>query len=107
MFRFKTPSQKTLEIMSDVAKGDTSENFENKCIEKIKRLTSHEFVEMTSSGNNSIFVGINKQKQHFCRFIPSHFIKKQHFFKKIQKIHEEKDDYYEVLHRTNKKIPEN
>ena len=29
MFKFKTPSQKTLEIMSDVAKGSISENFEN------------------------------------------------------------------------------
>lgn len=59
MFKFKTPSQKTLEIMSDVAKGSISENFENRCVEKIKKLTSHEFVEMTSSGNNSILIALS------------------------------------------------
>ena len=59
MFKFKTPSPKTLEIMSDVAKGNAIENFENRCVEKIKRLTSHEFVEMTSSGNNSIFIALS------------------------------------------------
>ena len=59
MFKFKTPSPKTLEIMSDVAKGNAIENFENRCVEKIKRLTSHEFVEMTSSGNNSILIALS------------------------------------------------
>ena len=59
MFKFKTPSPKTLEIMSDVAKGNAIENFENRCIEKIKRITSHEFVKMTSSGNNSIFIALS------------------------------------------------
>ena len=59
MFKFKTPSQKTLEIMSNVAKGNVNEDFESKCKEKIKKLTSHEFVEMTSSGNNSIFIALS------------------------------------------------
>ena len=59
MFKFKTPSQKTLEIMSEVAKGNSKEDFENKCVEKIKGLTSHEFVEMTSSGNNSILIALS------------------------------------------------
>ena len=59
MFKFKTPSQKTLEIMSEVAKGNVKEDFENKCVEKIKGLTSHEFVEMTSSGNNSILIALS------------------------------------------------
>ena len=59
MFKFKTPSPKTLEIMSDVAKGNAIENFENRCIEKIKRITSHEFVKMTSSGNNSILIALS------------------------------------------------
>ena len=59
MFKFKTPSQKTLEIMSNVAKGNAKEDFENRCMEKIKRFTSHEFVKMTSSGNNSIFIALS------------------------------------------------
>lgn len=59
MFKFKTPSQKTLEIMSNVAKGNAKEDFEKKCKEKIKGFTSHEFIEMTSSGNNSIFIALS------------------------------------------------
>lgn len=59
MFKFKTPSKKTLEIMSKVAKGEITDDFEVKCQEKIKELTSHEFVEITSSGNNSIFIALS------------------------------------------------
>ncbi len=59
MFKFKTPSQKTLEIMSEVAKGNINEDFEAKCIDKIKQLTSHQEVRITSSGNNSIFVALS------------------------------------------------
>ena len=59
MFRFKTPSEKTLEIMSKVAKGEITDDFEVKCQEKIKELTSHEFAKMTSSGNNSIFIALS------------------------------------------------
>lgn len=59
MFKFKTPSQKTLKIMSDVAKGNIKENYEDRCVEKIKGWTSHEFVEMTSSGNNSILIALS------------------------------------------------
>ena len=59
MFKFKTPSKKTLEIMSKVAKGEITDDFEVKCREKITELTSHEFVEITSSGNNSIFIALS------------------------------------------------
>lgn len=58
MFRFKSPSQKTLDIMSEVAKGNVSKDFEESCIEKVKELTSKENVKITSSGNNSIFIAL-------------------------------------------------
>lgn len=60
MFKFKTPSQETLKVMSEVASGKYDNiNFENKCIDKIKDLTGHEHVKMTSSGNNSIFIALS------------------------------------------------
>ncbi|MDO5860409.1 DegT/DnrJ/EryC1/StrS family aminotransferase [Methanobrevibacter sp.] len=59
MFKFKTPSKKTLEIMSEVAKGNLKDDFEIRCCEKITDLTSHEFVKVTSSGNNSIFISLS------------------------------------------------
>ena len=59
MFKFKTPSKETRKIMSEVALGNISDNFESKCQDKIKDLTSHEFVKITSSGNNSIFVALS------------------------------------------------
>lgn len=59
MFQFKIPSQKTLEIMSEVAKGNLTDDFEAKCHEKITSLTSHEFAKVTSSGNNSIFIALS------------------------------------------------
>ena len=62
MFRFKRPSQKTLEIMSEVAKGNVNDNFEERCKDKIRKLTSHEKVEITSSGNNSIFIALSAIK---------------------------------------------
>ncbi len=58
MFKFKTPSKETRKIMSEVALGNVNDNFEEKCQEKITALTSHEFVKMTSSGNNSIFIAL-------------------------------------------------
>ena len=51
MFKFKTPSKKTLEIMAEAAKGN--EDYEAKCIEKIRQLTSHEEVKITSSGTTA------------------------------------------------------
>ena len=45
--------------MSKVIKGEIQDDFEGKCREKIKELTSHEFVKMTSSGNNSIFIALS------------------------------------------------
>lgn len=59
MFRFKSPSQKTLEIMSEVAKGNVDGNFEESCINKIRDLTTKEHVRMTSSANNSIFIALS------------------------------------------------
>ena len=58
MFKFKSPSNKTLEIMSEVAKGNAEKNYEESCIGKIKDLTSKENVKVTSSGNNSIFIAL-------------------------------------------------
>ncbi|MBQ8018344.1 MAG: DegT/DnrJ/EryC1/StrS aminotransferase family protein [Methanobrevibacter sp.] len=58
MFKFKTPSDKTLEIMSEVAKGNCEKNYEESCIAKIRDLTRKEHVKMTSSGNNSIFIAL-------------------------------------------------
>lgn len=58
MFKFKTPSKKTLETMSEIAKGNVSENMEAKAMDKIKSLTGHENVKITSSGNNSIFIAL-------------------------------------------------
>lgn len=58
MFKFKTPSEKTRKIMSEVALGNVTENYEAKCLEKIKALTSHDFAKITSSGNNSIFIAL-------------------------------------------------
>ena len=36
MFKFKTPSQKTLKQMSEVAKGENTKNFEQSCIDKME-----------------------------------------------------------------------
>ena len=62
MFKFKTPSQKTKEIMSDVTLGKSDENYEELCKAKISDLTSHEHVKITSSGNNSIFIALSAIK---------------------------------------------
>ena len=63
MFKFKSPKNKTRQIMSDVASGKINDiNFENECEEKIKELTNAENVKLTSSGNNSIFVALNSIK---------------------------------------------
>ena len=62
MFKFKSPSQKTLEIMSEVAKGNIERNFEKSCIDKISDLTTKEHVKITSSGNNSIFIALSAIK---------------------------------------------
>ena len=59
MFKFKRPSQSTLEVMSEVAKGNANGNYEESCINKIKDLTSKEEVRITSSGNNSIFIALS------------------------------------------------
>lgn len=59
MFRFKSPSEKTLEIMSEVAKGNVDGNFEESCIKKIRDLTTKDHVRMTSSANNSIFIALS------------------------------------------------
>ena len=60
MFKFKTPSDETKKIMSDVASGKLKDaDFEAKSIDKIKELTNHENVKITSSGNNSIFIALS------------------------------------------------
>ena len=63
MFKFKTPSKKARETMAKVASGEIDgTNFEESCIEKIKKLTSHDEVKITSSGNNSIFIALSAIK---------------------------------------------
>ena len=59
MFKFKSPSNETLEIMSEVAKGNVEKDYEESCIDKIRDLTTKEHVRMTSSGNNSIFIALS------------------------------------------------
>ena len=59
MFKFKTPSQNTLKIMSEIAKGNNAKDYEHEAISRIKQLTSHENVKITSSGNNSIFIALS------------------------------------------------
>ena len=63
MFKFKTPSKKARETMAKVASGEIDgTNFEERCIEKIKKLTCHDEVKITSSGNNSIFIALSAIK---------------------------------------------
>lgn len=45
--------------MSEVAKGNVEKDYEESCINKIKDLTGKEYVKMTSSGNNSIFIALS------------------------------------------------
>lgn len=59
MFKYKTPTTKTLQIMSEVAKGNIEKDFEQSCIDKVKYLTKKDFAKITSSGNNSIFIAIS------------------------------------------------
>ena len=63
MFKFKTISQKTRRVMSDVALGNLSNiNFEESCCEKIKTLTNKDEVKICSSGNNGIFITLSAIK---------------------------------------------
>lgn len=62
MFKFKTPSRKTKELMSKVALGNADENYEELCKSQISDLTGHEHVRITSSGNNSIFIALSSVK---------------------------------------------
>lgn len=59
MFKFKTPSQKTLEIMSEVASGNITQDYEKSAVDKIKELTNKQEAKITSSGNNSIFIALS------------------------------------------------
>ncbi|WP_405267217.1 DegT/DnrJ/EryC1/StrS family aminotransferase [Methanobrevibacter sp.] len=60
MFKFKEPSQETREIMSKVALGEIANiDFEQSAIDKIRSLTNHSEVKITSSGNNSIFIALS------------------------------------------------
>ena len=58
MFKFKAPNQKTMKIMSEVALGSDID-YEQSAIDKIKDLTTHDKVKITSSGNNSIFIALS------------------------------------------------
>ena len=48
-----------MEIMSEVANGNVSKDFEKSCMDKIKELTGHDEARITSSGNNSIFIALS------------------------------------------------
>ena len=58
MFKFKTPSDKTRKIMSEVALGSDID-YEQRAVDKIKDLTNHSEARITSSGNNSIFIALS------------------------------------------------
>ena len=58
MFKFKTPSDKTLNIMSEVLKGNDETDYYDLSAKEIQRLTGKENVKITSSGNNSIFIAL-------------------------------------------------
>ena len=52
MFKFKTISQKTRRVMSEVALGNLSNiNFEESCCEKIKTLTNKDYFRKKERGN--------------------------------------------------------
>lgn len=59
MFKFKRPSDKTLKVMSEVAKGNIEKDYNESCINKVKDLTGKEHALMTASGNNSIFIALS------------------------------------------------
>ena len=58
IFKFKEPSNKTKEVMSEVAKGNIDTDFEREVEAKINKITNHKFVKLTNSGNASIFLAI-------------------------------------------------
>lgn len=62
MFKFKTPSQKTKELMSQEALEKSNENYADLCKTRISELTGHEHVKITSSGNNSILIALSSVK---------------------------------------------
>ena len=59
MFKFKEPSIKTKETMADVALNGSNKDYKNSIISKIKNLTNHKHVEITNSGNASIFIALS------------------------------------------------
>ena len=59
MFKFKKTSAKTLDVMSEVAKGNIEKDYEESCIDKVRDLTKKDFAKITSSGNNSIFIALS------------------------------------------------
>ena len=64
-FKFKEPHKETRESMAKVASGenpylnDRNNSFEKNCQKKVKEITGHEYCEITSSGNNSIFIALS------------------------------------------------
>lgn len=64
-FKFKEPHKETREAMAKVASGenpylnDRNNSFEKNCQKKVKEITGHEYCEITSSGNNSIFIALS------------------------------------------------
>ncbi len=59
-FEFKTPSNETKKIMSEIALGNCADiDFEKKSEDKIKELTNSEYCKLTTSGNNSILIALS------------------------------------------------
>ncbi len=59
MFKFKEPSKKTRKTMADVALNGSFLDFEESIKSKFRKLTSHEHVCITNSGNGSIFIALS------------------------------------------------
>lgn len=58
-FKFKEPSNKTRKIMADVALNEAPTDYEESVKTKFKNLTSHKHIELTNSGNASIFIALS------------------------------------------------
>lgn len=59
-FEFKTPTDKTEKLMSEIALNKHQNiDFEKKSTEKIREITNGEYCKITSSGNNSIFIALS------------------------------------------------
>lgn len=59
IFKFKEPTIKTKNVMADVALNGANKDYKESIEKKIKKLTSHTSVEITNSGNSSIYLALS------------------------------------------------